>query len=218
VALVIQTFTRALALLQYGVASVTCPDQDESGDRHLVKTIQDGALLAVVDGSGHGKDAAGPARLAMETLETYAEENVVSLFQRCHQRLRNTRGAVMSIAKIDPAQDSLTWAGVGNIEGMILRFGSPLRFGSSREGADRLLLRPGIVGYRLPYLQALTSPIAPGDLIILATDGIRPDFENQIMPEKNPRIIANIISSGFRKRYDDGLVLVARYLSNNERP
>ena len=46
----------------------------------------------------------------------------------------------MSIAKIDPAQDSLTWAGVGNIEGMILRFGSPLRFGSSREGADRLLL------------------------------------------------------------------------------
>jgi len=210
---VIQTFTRALALLEYGVASVTCPNQDESGDRHLVKTIQDGTLLAVVDGSGHGKDAAGPARLAIETLETYPEENVVSLFQRCHQRLRNTRGAVMSIAKINAAQDNLTWAGVGNIEGMILRF-EPSRRGA----ADRLLLRPGIVGYRLPYLQALASPIAPGDLIILATDGIRPDFENHIMPEEHPRIIANIISSGFRKRYDDGLVLVARYLGNNERP
>ena len=100
----IQTFTRALALLEYGVASVTPPDQEESGDRHLVKTIQDGALLAVVDGSGHGKDAAGPARLAVETLETYANEDVVSLFQRCHERLRSTRGAVMSIATINAAR------------------------------------------------------------------------------------------------------------------
>jgi negative regulator of sigma-B (phosphoserine phosphatase) len=210
---VIQTFTRSLALLEYGVASVTCPDQDESGDRHLVKTIHDGALLAVVDGSGHGKDAAGPARLAVDTLETHADENVVSLFQRCHERLRNTRGAVMSIASINPAQDTLTWAGVGNIEGMILRFGS-----SRRGAADRLLLRPGIVGYRLPCLQARSMPIASGDLIVLATDGIRPDFENQIVPEEHPRIIANIISSGFRKRNDDGLVLVARYLGNHERP
>jgi hypothetical protein len=208
----IQTFTRATALLEYGVASVTPPDQDESGDRHLVKTIHDGALLAVVDGSGHGKDADGPAGLAVETLETHAEEDVVSLFQRCHERLRSTRGAVMSIASINAAQSTLTWAGVGNIEGMILRFGS-----SPQEDVDRLLLRPGIVGYRLPYLRAMDLSIAPGDLIILATDGIRPDFENQIMPEEHPRTIANKISSGYRKRYDDGLVLVARYLGNDER-
>jgi len=210
---VIQTFTCATALLEYGVASVTPPEQDESGDRHLVRTIHDGALLAVVDGSGHGKDAGGPARLAVETLETHANEGVVSLFQRCHERLRSTRGAVMSVASINAAQSTLSWAGVGNIEGMILRFGSP-----QETVVDRLLLRPGIVGYRLPCLQALALPIAPGDLIILATDGIRPEFENQITPEEHPRTIANKISSGYRKRYDDGLVLVARYLGNDERP
>ena len=208
----IQTFTRATTLLEYGVASVTAPDQDESGDRHLVKTIQDGALLAVVDGSGHGKDAGGPARLAVETMETHADEGVVSLFQQCHERLRSTRGAVMSIASISAAQSTLTWAGVGNIEGMILRFGS-----SSQETIDRLLLRPGIVGYRLPRVQPQTMPIAPGDLIILATDGISLDFENHIMSEEHPRAIANTISSGYRKQYDDGLVLVARYLGNDER-
>lgn len=209
----IQTFTCATALLEYGVASVTPPDQEESGDRHLVRTIHSGALLAVVDGSGHGKDAGGPARLAVETLETYASEDVVSLFQRCHERLRSTRGAVMSIASIDAAQSSLTWAGIGNIEGMILRSGA-----SPRKAIDRLLLRPGIVGYRLPYLQALALPIAPGDLIILATDGIRPDFENHIMAEEHPRTIANKISSDFGNQYDDGLVLVARYLGNDELP
>lgn len=208
----IQTFTCATALLEYGVASVTPPNQDESGDRHLVKTIQDGALLAVVDGSGRGKDAGAPACSAVETLETHANEDVISLFQRCHERLSGTRGAVMSVASINAAQSTLTWAGVGNIEGIILRFRS-----SAQNAVDRLLLRPGIVGYRLPYLQAIDLPIAPGDLIILATDGIKPDFENQIMPEEHPRTIANKISSGYRKRSDDGLVLVARYLGNHER-
>lgn len=207
----IQTFTRALALLEYGVASVTPPDREESGDRHLVKTIQDGALLAVIDGSGHGKDAAAAARLAVETLETYANEDVVSLLQRCHERLRITRGAAMSIGAINAAQDTITWAGVGNIEGTILRVGS-----SGRGIPDRLLLRPGIVGYRLPRLQALTLPLAPGDLIILATDGIRPDFEHRIMPEEHPRTIANMISSGSSNRNDDRLVLVARYLGHDE--
>ena len=209
----IQTFTCATALLEYGAASVTAPDQEESGDRHLVKTIHDGALLAVVDGSGHGKDASGPARLAVETLESHADEDVVSLLQRCHENLRSTRGAVISIASINTAQSTLTWAGVGNIEGMILRFGS-----SSQQTVDRLLLRPGIVGYRLPSLQAQALPLAPGDLIIFTTDGIRPDFENHITSEEHPRVIANKISSGYRKQCDDGLVLVARYLGDDERP
>jgi negative regulator of sigma-B (phosphoserine phosphatase) len=212
VAIVIQTFTCATALLEYGVASVTAADQDESGDRHLVKTIHDGALLAVVDGSGHGREAGRTARLAVETLEAYANEDVVSLFQRCHQRLRSTRGAVMSIASINAAQSTISWAGVGNIEGMILRFGS-----SPLGPVDRLLVRPGIVGYRLPYLRAMDLPIAPGDLIILATDGIRPDFEKQIMPDEHPKLIAKKISSGHRKPDDDGLVLVAQYLGDDER-
>ena len=108
----IQTFTCATALLEYGVASVTPSDQDESGDRHLVKTVHDGVLLAVVDGSGHGKDAGGPARLAVETLETHADEDVVSLFQRCHEHLRATRGAVMSIASI--SSSSMPFQSISN--------------------------------------------------------------------------------------------------------
>ena len=208
-ALVIQTFTCATTLLEYGVASVTPPDQEESGDRHLVRTIHEGVLLAVVDGSGHGKDAGEPAQLAVAALETYANESVVCLFERCHEVLRSTRGAVITIASINGAHGTLTWAGVGNIEGMIL--------GRARQaGVDRLLLRPGIVGYRLPRIQPQALPIAPGDLIILATDGIRPDFENKIMPEEHPRMI-NKISAGYRKQCDDGLVLVARYLGNEER-
>ena len=91
----IQTFTRSLALLDYGVASFIAPNQNESGDRHLVKTIPGGTLLAVVDGAGHGPEAAIAARMAIGILEAHPTEDPVLLVRRCHVRLRATRGAVM---------------------------------------------------------------------------------------------------------------------------
>jgi serine/threonine protein phosphatase PrpC len=207
---VIQTFTRSLALLDYGVASFTAPDQNESGDRHLVKTIPGGTLLAVVDGAGHGPDAASAAQKAIATLEAHAADDPVLLVRRCHERLRTTRGAVMSLAVIQCAENSLTWLGIGNIAGLLVHPGS-----SYNGGCEPMLLRPGIVGNRLPLLQASVSAISPGDLIILATDGIRPNFGRRFS-EEQPRAIAEDISSRCRTGLDDGLVLVARYQGSGE--
>ncbi len=206
----IQTFTRSLTLLDYGVASFTAPHQNESGDRHLVKTIPCGTLLAVVDGAGHGPEAAIAARMAIGILEDHAMEDPVSLVRRCHEELRTTRGAVMSLAVIQCADNTVTWLGIGNIAGRLLRPGS-----SSNGGCETMLIRPGIVGYRLPLLQTSVSPISPGDLMILATDGIRPDCGRRFS-EEQPRAIAEHISSRCRTGLDDGLVLVARYQGTGE--
>jgi phosphoserine phosphatase RsbX len=211
VALLIQNFSRVLPLLEYGVSSLTAAGQTESGDLHLVKTIPGGTLLAAVDGAGHGREAAAIARLAISTLEAHACDGVISLTLRCHERLRGTRGAVMSLATINGVENTLTWLGVGNIEGILLRFGPSLN-----PTVESMLLRPGIVGYRLPTLQALVTPIAPGDLVILATDGVRADFARQFAFDAQPRKIAEYITSSFRKGLDDGLVLVARYMGSSE--
>ena len=211
----IQTFTRALALLEYGVASVTAPDQEESGDRHLVKTIPGGALVAAVDGLGHGAEAAIAARMAIAVLETYAKDIATSdsgsLVRRCHEHLKTTRGAVLSLGIINGAENTLSWLGVGNVEGVLLRSGSAPAMAS-----EPLRLRPGILGCRLPPLQSQVLPVAPGDLVIFATDGIRSDFGCQFTLEEHPREIAEYISSNFRKGCDDGLVLVARYQGTSE--
>ena len=37
-------------------------------------------------------------------------------------------------------------------------------------------MRGGVVGYELPIVQASVTAIAPGDVLIFATDGIRPSF------------------------------------------
>lgn len=205
-----QTFTRSLALLDYGVASFTAPDQNESGDRHLVKTIPGGTLLAVVDGAGHGAQAAAAAGMAIGVLEAHAGDDPVSLVRRCHERLRASRGAAMGLAVIQRAENTLTWLGVGNTEGLLVHSGS-----SSPVRSERMFMRAGIVGYKLPLLQPTLLPISAGDLVVLATDGIRVDFGLRLS-EQQPRAIAEYISSRCRTGSDDGLVLVARYQGSGQ--
>src|SRR6266704_3658201 len=47
--------------------------EKESGDLHVVKAVNSGALVAVVDGLGHGAEAAVAARAAVKVLEQYAD-------------------------------------------------------------------------------------------------------------------------------------------------
>jgi phosphoserine phosphatase RsbX len=212
---VIQTFTRTLAVLEYGVASVTPPHRDESCDRHLVKTLPAGALLVVADGARHGPGhklgAAAAARMAIRTVADHAREDPAMLIQRCHEQLKTTAGVVMSLAVVNAAEHTLTWLGVGNVACTLWRFEPHMG-----EVSEEMPGRPGVVGFRLPVLQPRVVPIAPGDMIVLATGGIRPDFEYWFTADQSPRVIAEHISSTYYKGMDDGLVMVARFQGSGE--
>ena len=92
----------------------------ESGDQYMVcRTPDGGVLVAVVDGLGHGPEAASAAKTAIAELEAAAGADLGAQLRRCHERLRDTRGAVVSLALFAPT--SLTWLGVGNVDGVLLR-------------------------------------------------------------------------------------------------
>jgi len=76
-------------------------------------------MAAVVDGVGHGKEAARAARKAIATLDLSVGKSPVALFQRCHEQLRSTRGVVMSLASFNANDNTLAWLGVGNVEGVL---------------------------------------------------------------------------------------------------
>ncbi|HMJ58707.1 MAG TPA: hypothetical protein VK467_06195, partial [Gemmatimonadales bacterium] len=61
----------AQTLIHWGVATVAMQGESESGDLHMVRAVKDGVLIAVVDGLGHGEEAAAAARMAVGTLERY---------------------------------------------------------------------------------------------------------------------------------------------------
>jgi phosphoserine phosphatase RsbX len=194
------------SLIEWGVAALTLPGQSRSGDRQAVLLFPGGALVAVVDGLGHGELAAVPAETAIEVLERYARESVVALIQRCHERLRGTRGAVMSLASFREADSTMTWLGVGNVMGILLRAGPN---GVPRK--EYLSLRGGVVGDQLPRLDASVIPVTRGDTLILASDGIRSDFIGSLRLGESPQRVADRILAEFAPRTDDALVLVARY-------
>jgi phosphoserine phosphatase RsbX len=200
---------KASALIECGVASYVLPGQSESGDRHLVRQRPGSVLIAAIDGLGHGDEAAIAAKTAVSILEASAEDSVIALIHEVHEGLRSTRGVVMSLASIDPGQGLLSWAGVGNVVGVLLR-----RRGR-KVSLEELLLRAGVVGSQLPALQTQTSPMAKGDTLIFATDGIRPEFADGLSVLEAPQRLVDKIMGNCCRGNDDALVIATRYVENN---
>jgi hypothetical protein len=181
--------------------------ESESGDLHVAATFDGGALVGMIDGLGHGPEAAAAARVAAAVLEGQAGRPVLALIQACHEALRPTRGAVLSLAAIDAATGQLTWAGVGNVEAVLTR-ADP----AARPRRERILLRSGVVGYQLPPLRATDLPIFPGDLLVFGTDGLQHDFTDDAPPAMTPAQLAGHLLRTYARAADDAAVLVARYV------
>lgn len=200
------TASGSTPLLQYWVAARPMPGQQESGDQYLVADFPGGALVAAIDGLGHGEEAAAAAKAAVATLAQHADEPVAALLQRCHQQLRRMRGAVMTLASFRTADSTLTWLGVGNVECMLLRAAAP-------PGAKpaSLLLRGGIVGDRLPPLHPATVPVQRGDVLLLATDGIASAFIRELRYPDDPQQLVNQLFARYARNTDDALILGAQW-------
>ncbi len=197
--------TISAPLIEYGVATFVLPGQSESGDRHLVCCHETGILIAAIDGIGHGEEAGAAAKAAVSLLKTRADEQVISLVQKCHENLRMTRGVVLSLASINPSHGMMTWIGVGNVQGALMRTGA-----SKGIVEQELLLRAGVVGSQLPPLQAAVLPIAEGDTLIFATDGVKSEFIKSLSSLEAPQRAADRILEQYCRGNDDALVLVAR--------
>ncbi|MGH9467276.1 MAG: SpoIIE family protein phosphatase [Terriglobales bacterium] len=189
------------------VARLPIPGESVCGDAALVQELAGGCLIAAADGLGHGAEAARAAERAVGALRAAGHGKAIQLLQACHTELRSTRGAVMSLAWIQYADDTLTWLGVGNVGGLLLRAGT------TGEGAtEHLLCRGGTVGVSLPPPYAAMTTIAPGDTLLLFTDGLDAkrimQFSDLLMP---PERAAATLLRTCRRADDDALVLVARY-------
>lgn len=191
--------------VEWGVASRPFPGEIESGDRHLVKPFPGGVLVAGLDGLGHGHEAAEASKVAVAVLETHAGESVTALLRRCHERLRYSRGVVMTLASITAKDSTMAWLGIGNVEGVLVREDAHLQ-----PTRQCVLLRGGVVGEQLPSLRASVTTIGRGDTLVLATDGVAYGFADTLSPADRPQEIANRILATYSKNTDDALVLVLR--------
>lgn len=198
-----------LGPLEWATASRPRPGEQVCGDRAIAVAVDGaGALLGVLDGLGHGEDAATAARCGVQVLQEARGEPLEVLVQHCHRALSGTRGAAMTLARIDfGATDTLRWIGIGNVSANIVA-----KHPGGVEVRSSARLAGGIVGYRLPEaIAAQQVPIRPGDLLVIASDGIAEDHLDDIDFAVSSTVIAERILSRHSKDTDDALVLAARH-------
>jgi len=192
-------------LIEWGAANRAADGERDSGDLCVVRPFPDGILIAALDGAGHGSEALAAAKAAAQILESHAEESAVSLMRRCHESLRGTRGAAISMASFHPSKGVMTWLGVGNVEGVLLRTDR-----AARRATESLMLHRGVVGHQLPQLAGKLLHVAAGDTLIFTTDGVAHGFAKVIPPGASTERVANSILARHAKATDDALVVVAR--------
>jgi phosphoserine phosphatase RsbX len=184
------------------------PGEEVCGDHPIAVDVgETAALFGVVDGLGHGEEAAKAALRAVEVVNRSRAEPLDVLVQRCHRVLAATRGVAMTLARIDFETDTLSWLGIGNVTAdLVAKSAGGVGVRSSA------LLAGGIVGYRIPQsLFTHQISITPGDLLLIASDGITEDHLDNIDFAASAMTIAEKMLEVYSKETDDALVLAARH-------
>jgi serine/threonine protein phosphatase PrpC len=197
-------------LLDWSVASRALAGETESGDAYIVAPFPGGVLAGVIDGLGHGPEAADAARAAVASLRAMPGSPLIDLVRSCHEALRRTRGVALSLASFHAPTGTMTWLGIGNVEGALFRIDR-----NAPQPRDSLMLRGGVVGYQLPPLRAGSHHVSAGDMLILASDGISGGFYSHSPIGRTPQDVADDILQRYAKASDDALVLVATYLGGH---
>jgi len=194
--------------IEWAVAARPLPGQEECGDQAVAVAVnEEAAVFGVIDGLGHGPDAAAAARRAVAVIGEHLDEAPEAMVTHCHRELATTRGAAMTLACIDFDTDTVQWVGVGNVAAHLVA-----RAPSGMETSSSARLANGIVGFQLPRVQSSESvDMRPGHLLVMASDGITDDHLDALDFGAPAETIANRILREHCRVTDDALVLVARH-------
>jgi phosphoserine phosphatase RsbX len=195
------------AALERGEAGAPLAGETRSGDLAVFAPYDGGALVAAIDGLGHGGAAADAAETAAAVLHERPDEPPETLLKRCHDALRSTRGVVATLAWFDLASGCLSWTGIGNVEGRLVRAARVCG-----DSDDSPTLFGGVLGWSLPSVRVVKTELAPGDCLVMATDGVAADFGSSLMPGVPAPEQAKRVLASHARGSDDALVVAVRYL------
>jgi hypothetical protein len=188
---------------QVGMYGRPCPGEHESGDHGGFVRTDDMLLVALVDGLGHGEPAREASNAAMEIVRASPTLSLDAILAKCHEALEDTRGGVMTLARIDEPGAVVQTAAVGNVTLQVYGMGN--RWSATAPSF--------VLGARGQRLRPSTQEHAFGlrEVAVLFTDGvsIRADLEGQFeLLREHPVVIAHHLVSQFARDNDDALAIV----------
>jgi anti-sigma regulatory factor (Ser/Thr protein kinase) len=186
-----------------GAVSVPKPGEQVCGDSWSVSAGPEGPTLLVADGLGHGPDAAEAAVEAVRLFHRFNGHRLPALLDYVHGGLRATRGAAVSLARLEVDPRKIVFSGIGNVAGALFANGE-LR---------RMVSMPGTAGHNARKIQAFDYPF-PSGLVILHSDGLVSSWTLEKYPDlatRHPSLIAAVLYRDLTRHRDDATVLVAKW-------
>lgn len=190
--------------VEFGAVCIPIASEEECGDGWAVLLRDDSVRMLVVDGLGHGPEAAMAARFAIESFGQQASLKMHALLDATHLALRPTRGAAVAVADINFREEKMAFAGIGNISACVID-------GTTRK---QLVSHNGIVGHNIRKIQEFIVPYPTYSLSIMTSDGINTQWDIAAYPglsSRAPSLIAAILLRDFSRGRDDATVLVTRF-------
>ncbi len=192
--------------LSFGIATRAYRHLDFNGDSFVIKRWGTSALIALIDGLGHGQFAHHAALAAREYIENHYDQPLEALFRGTGRACRATRGVVMAIALFDWGAEpiTLTFSSIGNIE--TRAFGSAASMNFIRER--------GVVGFNAGDPVVTKNNWNPEAVLVMHTDGLNSAWRWTDFPELAGIPVAHTaryLLHKLAKNDDDTTVIVASF-------
>ncbi len=188
----------------HGARSTPKLGQEICGDAWSVDEANGNLRVVLLDGLGHGPLASDASLRAVGVfLQSNPADTPADILRTAHEALKSTRGAVMSVARIEPDKNSISFAGVGNIVGLVV----------SGESTQHLLSTDGTVGYNMRLVRESTLDWTARSMLILTTDGLSTRWNLNRHPglaQHHPSLIASVLHRDFARDSDDATVVVVK--------
>ena len=167
------------------------------GDVVVVAPAGEDILVALIDGLGHGPEAARAAEAAGEFLRANSKRPLEPLFEACSAAIATTRGVAMAVLRIVNEPFVLEHAGVGNVALRVI----------TREPVNAVPY-PGVVGKRMRKVRATRSTLHSNDLLVLHSDGISSRMRLDQLRAESAEGSVEAIMLAHAKSHDDASCVV----------
>lgn len=199
-----------LPLPPWGCICVPMPGEEVSGDACSATETDAGRTLIVVDGLGHGSQAAIASTEALRLFQRNKSLPVTDVLQQLHAGLRATRGAAVALARFDHGESRVVYGGIGNVAGAIV----------SATGVRRMISLNGIAGHGARRIQSFDYAYTTG-IVVMHSDGLATSWSLERYPgliNAHPTLIAAVLYRDFARGRDDVTVMVASGVANEVAP
>lgn len=184
-----------------GAVSIPHPRELVCGDGFAVKTTESFCQALVVDGLGHGVEAAKASRAAVEVFNKQSEIlPPTEMLHLIHQALRPTRGAAVAVVNLDVSKNTVAFGGIGNISGVVIKEG----------GQQQMVSHAGIAGFEARKIAEFAYVWEKGATLILHSDGLQTRWNLAALPGirmRQPGLIAGLLYRDYNRATDDTTVL-----------